>query len=112
MKRKLQFSAQAFKTAGILFEVIDSRTQDIIVPFNDDAKQLIEELDGDLSPEQCREHLRRAQKYTVSIYNLRKLDEIGAVRKLLSGVIALEPRFYDADCGIVTEGAEQEVLIF
>ena len=112
MKRKLQFSAQAFKTAGILFEVIDSRTQDILVPFNDDAKQLIDELDGDLSPEQCREHLRRAQKYTVSIYNLRKLDEIGAVRKLLSGVIALEPRFYDADCGIVTEGAEQEVLIF
>lgn len=112
LPRAMQFSVQAFRTAGDLFEVIDSRTQDILVPFNDDAKQLIEELDGDLSPEQCREHLRQAQKYTVSIYNLRKLDEIGAVRKLLSGVIALEPRFYDADCGIVTEGAEQEVLIF
>ena len=108
----MRFSAQAFRTAGSLFEVIDSKTQDILVPFNDDAKRLIEELDGELLPEQCRERLRLAQKYTVSVYHLKKLDEIGAVRKLVSGVVALEPRFYDADCGVVTEGAEQEVLIF
>lgn len=112
LPKSMRFSVQAFRTAGDLFEVIDSKTQGILVPFNDDAKRLIEELDGELLPEQCRERLRLAQKYTVSVYHLKKLDEIGAVRKLVSGVVALEPRFYDADCGVVTEGAEQEVLIF
>jgi CRISPR-associated endonuclease/helicase Cas3 len=112
LPKEMQFSVQAFKTAGSLFEVIDSRTQDILVPFNEEAESLIAELNGELSPERCREILRKAQKYTVSVYNLKNLDEIGALYALPSGVIALDGRFYDRDCGIVTEGAEQEVLIF
>ena len=111
-KRNMQFSVQAFRTAGSLFEVIDSRTQDILVPFNEEAKSYIAALNEALPPERCHELLRWAQKYTVSVYNLKKLDEIGAVYRLASGVIALDARFYDKDRGIVTEGAEQEVLIF
>ena len=107
-----QFSVQAFKTAGSFFEVIDSRTQDLLVPWNDEAKALISELECDQTPDRYCELLRKAQKYTVSVYNLRKLDEVGAVRTLDCGVSVLDGRFYDADCGVVTEGAEQELLVF
>ena len=107
-----QFSVQAFKSAGSLFEVIDSRTQDILVPWNDEAKALISELECDQTPDRYCELLRKAQKYTVGVYNIRKLDEVGAVRRLACGVSVLDGRFYDADCGITTEGAPQETLIF
>ena len=107
-----QFSVQAFKSAGSLFEVIDSRTQDILVPWNDEAKALISELECDQTPDRYCELLRKAQKYTVGVYNIRKLDEVGAVRRLACGVSVLDGRFYDADCGVVTEGAEQELLVF
>ena len=107
-----QFSVQAFKTAGSLFEVIDSRTQDILVPWNDEARMLISALEQAQTPEQCRALLRKAQQYSVGVYNLRKLDESGAVRTLPCGVTVLDARFYDKDCGVVTEGAEQELLVF
>ncbi|MBQ9696182.1 MAG: CRISPR-associated helicase/endonuclease Cas3, partial [Oscillospiraceae bacterium] len=107
-----QFSVQAFKTAGSLFEVIDSRTQDILVPWNDEARILISGLEQAQTPEQSRALLRKAQQYSVGVYNLRKLDEVGAVRTLPCGVTVLAARFYDKDCGVVTEGAEQELLVF
>ena len=112
LPKTMQFSVQAFKTAGTLFEVIDSRTTDILVPYNEEAKALIAALNTELPPGRCRELLRKAQQYTVSVYDVRKLQSLHAVYALASGVIALEPQYYDVDCGIVTDGAEQEVLIF
>ncbi|HAE52454.1 MAG TPA: CRISPR-associated helicase Cas3', partial [Ruminococcus sp.] len=113
LPRSRQFFVQAMKTAGSLFEVIDNKTIDVIVPFNDEACKLIEELNGDLSPVQSRELLRKAQKYAVSIYEgqNRKLQEYGAVRLLRTGAVAVEKSYYDPDYGITTEGSEQEVLI-
>ncbi len=109
-----KFTCQAFKTAGSLFEVIDAHTQDVIVPYNDDAKKIIEELDREISPERCRELLRKAQRYTVGIYKdkSKKLYENHALRPLLCGAEALESGFYDAECGMITENAEHELLIF
>lgn len=106
--KEIQYSCQAFSTAGELFEVIDNKTQDIVVPYNDEAKELIAKLDmcdipsGDL--------LRKAQKYTVGLYKTDALEERNAIRKLKSGVLALEERFYDEDCGVTTEGKAQELL--
>lgn len=113
--KTIQFCSQAFKTAGNLFEVIDSKTQDVIAPYNDEARNIINELDDErVSPERCRTLLRKAQKYAVSVYDgqNRKLHENHAVRELSSHVFALEDRFYDANFGVVTEGAEQETLIY
>ncbi|MBQ3346208.1 MAG: CRISPR-associated helicase Cas3' [Synergistaceae bacterium] len=105
---------QAFKTAGTFFQVIDNNTKDIIVPYNDEAREIIEELDNNLTPVQCHELLRKAQKFSVSIYELqnRKLSENNALRQLRSGAIALERRFYDQDCGVIMEGIEMELLLF
>ncbi|MBR1554711.1 MAG: CRISPR-associated helicase/endonuclease Cas3, partial [Oscillospiraceae bacterium] len=109
-----RLTCQAFKTAGSLFEVIDTHTQNVIVPYNDDAKEIIEELDREISPERCRELLRKAQKYTVGIYKdkSKKLYENHALHPLSCGADALEYGFYDSECGIITENAEHELLIF
>lgn len=108
-----QFSVQAFKTAGDLFEVIDSKTQDVIVPFDDEARAVIEELDTNVSLLRCKELLRKAQRYTVSIYDSqgKALKNCGALRLLKAGVFALEDMFYDSEYGIVLKGNEQEVLM-
>ena len=107
--------SQAFKTAGTLFEVIDSKTKSVIVPYNKKAKAIIAKLESDISPAEAVELLRKAQKYTVSVYAAaeKKLIEKGALSMNQSGVLYLKDRsFYNNEFGVTLEGAEQEVLIF
>ncbi|HRR76149.1 MAG TPA: CRISPR-associated helicase Cas3' [Ruminococcus sp.] len=101
--------SQAFRTAGELFEVIDSRTKNIIVPYNKQARDIIAKLESDISPQETVELLRKAQKYTVSIYSgtEKRLIEKGAL-----DLNTLDKRFYSNEFGVTLEGAEQEVLIF
>ena len=108
------FTCQAFKTAGGLFQVIDSKTKCVIVSFNDEACDIIEKLDRDLSPKQSQELLRKAQKFSVDVYEVqyRKLLENHALRILKTGAVALEKRFYDDNCGVKIEGAAPELLIY
>ena len=114
LPKAVQFSVQAFRTAGDLFEVIDNRTTDVLVPYNAQAEEIIRELDSDIPPERCRELLRKAQKFAVSLYDgqNRRRHENHAVRTLRCGAAVLDGRFYDPDCGVMTQGAEQEVLLF
>ena len=109
-----RFTGQAFKTAGAEFEVIDSKTMDVLVPYGDEAKRIIEEMDCALRDERCRELLRKSQKYAVGIYDAQKreLSENHAIRQLAAGAFALEERFYDPDMGVVMEGGERELLVF
>ncbi|MBP3273309.1 MAG: CRISPR-associated helicase Cas3', partial [Ruminococcus sp.] len=45
-KTSSQFESQAFKTAGKLFKVIDENTRDVIVPYNDEAEEIISRLEN------------------------------------------------------------------
>ena len=115
----LQFCGQAFKTAGTLFEVIDSHTTDVIVPYNTEAEYLIAALSSDQDPDTVSKLLRQAQKYAVSIYDgaKRQLDRESALHTLYCSyeqscsVLILDKRFYHADYGITLEGSEHEVLL-
>lgn len=106
--------SQAFKTAGRLFEVIDSNTEDIIVPYHKEAKDIIVKLNGAIVPEESVKLMRKAQKYTVSIYAgaKRKLYDTGAIHTNSNGVTVLDERFYSGEIGVTTEGAEREVMIY
>lgn len=108
------YSAQAFRTAGTLFQVIDSNTVDVIVPYNAEAKEIILGLDKPHDPGAWMSLLRKAQKYTVGIYQgtNRRLAEYHAVRALQSGALALEEAFYHPALGVITEDAHREVLVF
>ena len=110
-KTESPLSAQAFKTAGRLFEVIDSNTVNVIVPYNDEAETIIESLDTDSYDPII---YRKVQKYMIGIYTgiNKRLIEDHALRPLRSGAFSLEKEYYDKDTGLKTEGAMREVLIF
>lgn len=107
-----QFCSQAFKTAGSLFEVIDANTSDVIVPYNAEAEEIINRL-KDLHGNKSQ-LLRKAQRYTVSIYSgtERKLSENNALRILKCGAVVLEHGRYNDELGVDIDNAEKEVLIF
>ncbi|MEJ5201135.1 MAG: CRISPR-associated helicase Cas3', partial [Anaerolineales bacterium] len=67
-----------FETAARLFQVIEDITETVIIPFNEKAKELIEELKYTQYPSST---LRKLQPYTVSIYQseLEKLSTKGVI---------------------------------
>ncbi|MBO6308168.1 MAG: CRISPR-associated helicase Cas3' [Oribacterium sp.] len=107
-----KFESQAFKTAGKLFQVIDENTRDVIVPYNEEAEEIISRLEN--SNENISVLLRKAQKYTVSIYigTERKLYENNALRDISCGAVILDSSHYNNEFGIDIEGAEKEILIY
>lgn len=95
------FLRQAFKTAGKLFVVFDSNTEDVVVPYGE-GRELIEELvamnEYGLSSE-MESWLKRAKPYTVSVYNYQKeLLESGGIYEK-NGILVLTDGFYDPDTG-------------
>ncbi len=115
----LTFCGQAFKKAGFLFEVIDSDTKAVIVPYNDEANEIINALGSEHNQKEIIKLLRKAQKYSVNVYSgtQKRLEDESAVDDLQCGnndkciVKILKKEFYDNDFGITTEGGLQEVLI-
>lgn len=118
-KPKLRFCGQAFKKAGRLFEVIDHNTSAVIVPYNDEAKQLIADLGSEQNPKRIVELLGKAQKYSVNVYagTQHKLEDEAAIYDMKCGdlehcvVKILREHFYDSDFGITAEGGLHEVLL-
>ena len=119
-EKGMKYCGQAFKTAGRLFEVIDSNTTDVLVPYNEEAETIIVQLGSEQNPHELMKLLRQAQKYAVSIYSgtEQALQRESAIRVLLCGhenqcsVQILDKRFYDAEFGITTQGGMHEVLCY
>lgn len=107
-----QYCSQAFRTAGSRFEVIDRHTKDIIVPYNDEAKALIKQLET-ANADRCL-LLRKLQKYTVSVYSgtESKLAENHRFHLLECGAAVLDGSCYDDRVGVKLEGAENELLSY
>lgn len=105
---------QAFKTAGSLFQMIDKNTEEIIVPYNKEACDIISELNSEILARRQAELLRKAQKYCVSIFGYQKdkLLENNGIYPLKCGVYALKPEFYDRGAGLKLDGADLDELIF
>lgn len=97
---------QAFKTAGELFKMIDESTISVIVPYNEEAKNLIIQLRLETSNYEIIKILRRAQKYTVSLSERMKKELEGkkALELLLCGVWILQEGYYDRNVGICWKG--------
>lgn len=114
-KHKNSFSSkvQAFKTAGKKFKVIEENTQPVIAPYNDEAKQLIEQLHSKHTPYETMQLLRKSQKYVVGLYPsfVRKLPS-NALDSMGCGAIALADEFYDGELGVLKEGKPMELLLF
>lgn len=98
--------SQSFETAGSLFEVFDSMQKPVIVPYNDEAEDIIAQLQS----ESVRHNLqlqktliKKANDFSVSIFNftfdtLLKSCAILQVEDL--GVFCLGKEYYDDYTGV------------
>ncbi len=112
-RRQPDMTSQAFKTAGQNFSVIDEFGSGVIAPYNDEAMQLIAQLNESHTPAQVNALMRKAQQYMVNV-NDRKLNELaslGAVFALKSGVYALDERYYGSECGMTDEPTADGTII-
>jgi CRISPR-associated endonuclease/helicase Cas3 len=95
--------AQSFQSASKLFEVIDTATRGVIVPYGAEGKRLIAELCGELELREQLKLLKQAQRYSVNLFvhEFKRLAEIGAISETQagSGVYYLDERYYSKEFG-------------
>ncbi|MMZ51405.1 helicase Cas3 [compost metagenome] len=97
------FLANSYRTAADHFQVIKDHTTAVIVPYGDgekEGKEIIADLNGQQSIADLTDLLRRAQQFTINIFNYEKdrLDQNKGLVSFLDGKIyALTDGAYD-DC--------------
>jgi CRISPR-associated endonuclease/helicase Cas3 len=103
LKKKLLLK-QAFKTAGEEFQVIaDIAKRDVVVEWNKESKELIADMNSDISIEQQIGILKKLQVYSVSIsvFEEKNLLSQSALFTLKNaGVVVLKEIFYDDQIGV------------
>ncbi|BFH60575.1 CRISPR-associated helicase Cas3' [Paenibacillus azoreducens] len=100
------FLANSYKTAAEHFHVIDDLTTSVIVPYGDEGKDLIADLNGDRNIEDLTRLLRRAQQYTINLfkYELDQLDKNNGLASCLDGkVLVLKEGAYSDEFGLDLE---------
>ena len=93
-------------TAGQEFEVISNDYKvSIVVPYNDEAKQLLDELSQVYLDTGIKKRiLRKLQRYTVGISESRKTKLGNAIYESCNReVLILSDGYYDKEVGIVDE---------
>jgi len=106
---------QSFKSAAGEFRVIDSPMRGVVVPY-EDGKEIITELCDAFALEKQGKLLKRAQRYSVNLFDcqLKKLLEAGAVHEAQegAGVYYLDKQYYSDEFGWSEEPVSgMEVLI-
>lgn len=103
------FLQQAFKTAGSLFSVFETKTTDVLVPYNEEASELISDLFSEQAQydrqftKQC---LTKLKQYTIQIWDYQKerLVEDGLIYSDPSGhIYALLAQCYNNETGLDEE---------
>lgn len=100
-------SRPAFATVEQHFQVIANQTTSVLVPYDDKAKELLLDLNGELEPEQLSRLLRQAQQYVVNLFERERiqLEKDGTLYPLLHGhVLALRENAYSVEFGVDSVG--------
>jgi CRISPR-associated endonuclease/helicase Cas3 len=105
---------QAFKTAAEAFQSIDANTRGVIVPYMRRGKAVIAELCAAYELEKQFQLLKRAQQFTVNVFPnvLDGLQRAHAIHEVQegTGILYLEEKYYNDDCGLNVEGTEEMEL--
>lgn len=99
-------SRQSFATMEKHFQVINNPTTSILVPYNEDAKDIIAELNGDLDISELSSLLKKAQQFVINVYRheLDQLDDENNIDLLLNGnIYALKEVAYTEHTGLDLE---------
>ncbi|EKT63595.1 CRISPR-associated helicase/endonuclease Cas3 [Providencia burhodogranariea] len=110
---------QSFMTASKIFKAIDAPTQAIIVPYNEEAKSIIEDLlalDKKFDSQEYRQLLKQSQKYSVNLFpNVwQSLFNNQAIYPISDdeAVYCLHNEYYSQDFGVSAERCgDQEFYI-
>ena len=94
---------QSFQTASKAFRVIDSATQGVVVPYDDEGDELVKDLCGAPELEKQYKLLKKAQRYSVNLFphEFEKLTRMGAIRAAQqgTGVFYLDNQYYSKHFG-------------
>ncbi|WP_430611094.1 CRISPR-associated helicase Cas3' [Enterococcus sp. DIV0876] len=85
------------------FDVIDNQTTSVLVPYKEEGKDLINQLNGELQPGEYVGVLKEAQQYTVNLfdYQLTQIQQEEGVYTLLNGeILALREPAYSDEFGV------------
>jgi len=102
-ERPRLFNLSSMRTAAEHFQVIDSPTIAVLVPYGHEGREIIALLNGESSVEDFSKLLRRAQRYTVNLYRyeIEELARSDALISLLNGkVYALMETAYNREYGV------------
>ncbi|MGG2196389.1 CRISPR-associated helicase Cas3' [Paenibacillus sp.] len=97
------FIVNSYRTAAENFHVIDDHTTSVIVPYDDEGKDIIARLNGNESIEDLSRLLRKAQQYTINLfhYEREQLAQNGGLVSLLDGkIFALKESAYNKEFGL------------
>lgn len=98
------FLRQAFKTAGDAFKAIDAPTRGVIVPYGNAGAALVAELCSSPEPDQEFRLLRRAQQYSVNVFDhvFKRLLADRAISEISTGtgIYFLQPEYYSSAFGL------------
>ena len=106
MNRKISlplFNVTSMRTAAEFFKVIDSPTTAVIVPYGEEGKAIIADLNGDVELSRMSSILRMCQRYTVNLFafELEKLSASGGLVSFFDGrVLALKDAAYSEYDGV------------
>lgn len=98
---------QSFATAEKYFNVIDSPTTSVIAPYNEEAKEIINALNGDMNIKEFDGLLKRAQQFTINVFEheLNRLEKEGDIYFLFNGnILALRDTAYTKEMGLDSKG--------
>jgi CRISPR-associated endonuclease/helicase Cas3 len=99
------FLVNSYQTAAEHFHVIDDITTSVIVPY-EEGKEIIAELNSSRSISDLSRLLRKAQQYTVNLYQIEKeqLDKNDGLVSYFDGkILALKEGAYDLEFGLNIE---------
>ena len=107
------FFRQAFRLAGLLFQVFEENTTDVVVPYGQ-GEQLIQDLCGEQAGRDSgylRSLLEAAKPYTVSLYQYQidRLNEENGLIPLQGGALGLSGH-YHAETGFSIDEPDLEFL--
>jgi CRISPR-associated endonuclease/helicase Cas3 len=108
-KASTLFLRQSFKAASRIFQSIDTQTRGVIVPYMVEGERIVNELCGAFNVEQQFRLLKRAQRYSINLYEnaFRTLIDSQIIREVQkdTGVYYLDKQYYSSDFGLSREVA-------
>ncbi|MBF0521025.1 MAG: CRISPR-associated helicase Cas3' [Nitrospirae bacterium] len=95
---------QAFMSAAKSFDVIDSNTRGIVVPYGQAGKELISNLCSETKIDELYKLLKGAQRYSVNVFSniFEKLQKQGGILEAQkgTGIYHLDERYYSDEFGL------------